>query len=276
MGTGVQKLSGVVVALVLAAALVAACDTSTPAARAVGPSTVPPTTSPPPSSTAPAVPVGTAQRPGDVFDLSRWHLTLPTGEGDDPEVVRQPELDTYSGAHFHLDDSATGVVFTTNAGGVTTSGSDYPRTELREMDGTERAAWSSRSGVHTMRLRAAITALPPVKPEVVTAQIHDGDDDVLEIRLEDRHLIAQYEDGDRDLTLDPDYRLGTPFDLEIVAAAGGIEVRYDGAVAARIPQVGSGWFFKAGSYLQSNPERGDAADAVGTVVIYALDVEHTP
>ena len=42
-----------------------------------------------------------------------------------------------------------------------------------------------------------------------------------------------------------------------------------------IAQSGSGWYFKTGSYLQSNTEKGDAPDAVGKVVLYQVDVTHT-
>jgi hypothetical protein len=38
---------------------------------------------------------------------------------------------------------------------------------------------------------------------------------------------------------------------------------------------GSGWYFKSGSYVQSNLDRGDQADAVSEVVIYSLQVTHS-
>ncbi|HWT92495.1 MAG TPA: polysaccharide lyase family 7 protein, partial [Solirubrobacteraceae bacterium] len=83
-------------------------------------------------------------------------------------------------------------------------------------------------------------------------------------------------DGDDDATLDPAYTLGTPYDLEIAAADGHIRVSYNGTQKADIVTSGSGWYFKAGSYVQSNLSRGDAPDAQGQVVLYALQVEHTP
>ena len=92
---------------------------------------------------------------------------------------------------------------------MTTSGSSYPRTELREMNGAKLAAWSNTQGTHTLTVRQAVTALPAAKPDVVTAQIHDAEDDVMEVRLESGKLIAQYNDGRTDVTLDPRYTLGT-------------------------------------------------------------------
>ncbi len=218
---------------------------------------------------------GSAQVPGEVLDLRNWYLTLPTGETGHPDTVTQPRLAQYSGPFFRVDEARDGVVFTSQAGGVTTENSGYPRSELREMNGGQKAEWSNRRGEHTLELRQSVTALPPVKPEVVTAQIHDDESDVIEVRLEDNRLVAAYDDGKDEFVLDPAYVLGTPYDLRIVAAAGRIDVFYNGTRAGSAPVAGDDWYFKTGSYLQSNVSRGDAAEAVGAVVLYALRVTHT-
>ncbi len=213
--------------------------------------------------------------PGQVLDLHNWYLTLPTGADHKPDTVLQPALSTYSSPFFQLDAAGDGVVLTSDAGGVTTENSTYPRSELREMNGDKRARWSNRNGVHTLEVRQSVTTLPPVKPEVVTAQIHDAKDDVIEVRVEGNRLLASYDDGKGEFVIDPDYVLGTPYDLAIVAAAARIEVFYNGADAGGAALTGDDWYFKTGSYLQSNVSRGDAADAVGQVVLYALSVTHT-
>jgi hypothetical protein len=231
----------------------------------------------PPAAPAPTLaPPGTAQVPGQLLDLTNWKLTLPTGREGKPEEILEPELSSFTNAFFRLNEGRDGVVFTANAGGVTTSGSSYPRSELREMNGQEMASWSNTAGTHTMRVREAVTRLPAVKPHVVAAQIHDAEDDIIEVRLEGQRLLVQYNDGDDDATLDPAYALGTPYDLEIDAADGHIRVSYNGTQKADIVKSGAGWYFKAGSYVQSNLSRGDAPDAEGQVVIYALNVQHAP
>jgi Alginate lyase len=216
-----------------------------------------------------------ARYPGELLDLRNWYLTLPSGEEGRPDTVEQPALDTYGSSWFGLDDGGDGVVFTANAGGVTTKNSSYPRSELREMNGTEKAAWSNTGGTHTLEVRQAVLSVPSAKPEVVTAQIHDASDDVMEIRLEGERLIAQYDDGHENITVDPSYVLGTPFNLRIVAADGRIDVFYNDEHRAEIRRTGSGWYFKTGSYLQSNPEKGDAPDAVARVVLYSVQVTHS-
>jgi Alginate lyase len=222
---------------------------------------------------------GSAVRPSQLLDLRNWYLTLPTGSSGRPDTVEQPDLDGYSSAFFQVDPQRDGVVFTANAGGVTTKNSTYPRSELREMNGAEKASWSNRTGTHTLTVRQAVTELPKAKPELVTAQIHDEESDVMEIRLEDKRLIAQYggddKGGKKEFVVDEDYTLGTPYDLRLVATGGRVDVVYNGKPAGSIAQSGAGWYFKTGSYLQSNTEKGDAADAVGKVVLYQVGVTHT-
>lgn len=237
---------------------------------------------PPSASVSPSAPsktlagaVSSARFPSDVLDLRNWYLTLPTGAPGHPDTVNQPQLGTYASSYFQLDPAKDGVVFTADAGGATTVGSRYPRSELREMNGDLQASWSNTSGSHTMTVRQAVVALPTAKPDVVTAQIHDTQSDVVEIRLQGRQLIAQYDNGKTNITLDPAYVLGTRYDLRIVAASSHIAVFYNGVQKADIDQSGSGWYFKSGSYVQSNPSKGERPDAVGVVVIYGLTVSHT-
>lgn len=236
----------------------------------------------PPSCPLPVIPEaeppraqGAATRPGDLLDLANWYLTLPIGPEGDPDSIDQPELLDYRSDWFDLTPDGTGVVFRAPAGGVTTKNSKYARSELREMRGEEKAAWSNTEGVHTLESRQAITKVPPVRPEVSATQIHDGGDDVMQIRLEGSTLVAQYADGAEQVVIDPAYRLGTPYDLRIVAADGRITVFYDGEQRAEIERSGSSWYFKVGAYTQSNPERGDHPDALAEVVVYSLRIEHS-
>lgn len=137
----------------------------------------------------------------------------------------------------------------------------------------QRASWSNTGGLHTMTIRQAITHLPDVKPHVVAGQIHDASDDVIMIRLERNHLFVEA-GGDEIGVLDPAYVLGTPFTVQITARDGYIQVSYNGELKVHYNQSGSGYYFKAGCYTQSNPSKGDAADAYGEVIIYSLQVSH--
>ncbi len=220
-----------------------------------------------------------ADHPADLLDLSNWKLTLPVGTDESPLEIEQPELDSYSNPpYFQLTAAKDGVLFQAACGGVTTSGSSYPRSELREMTegGTNEASWSTTVGTHTMFIEQAITHLPEIKQHVVAGQIHDRDDDVIVIRLEGTKLFIDL-NGDDGPTLDANYTLGKIFSVRFVAQDGSIKIFYNDATTPAIdyPHNATGCYFKAGCYTQSNPSKGDTASAYGKVVIHALSVSHS-
>lgn len=137
--------------------------------------------------------------PADVINLTNWKITLPI-DANGLQIgsaieIKQVLLDTFSIAPWYQNNQDnTGVVFRANCGGATTSGSGYPRSELREMinNGATNASWSSSTGTHTMEIEQAITHLPVVKKHIVVGQIHDGSDDVIVFRLEGTKLFMVY------------------------------------------------------------------------------------
>jgi hypothetical protein len=85
--------------------------------------------------------------PAQVLDLTNWKLTTPAKNSNgDALEVSQPALATYRNASFFdIGPKGVGVLFTAAAGGATTSGSSYPRSELREMTGGEAAVECGRA-----------------------------------------------------------------------------------------------------------------------------------
>jgi poly(beta-D-mannuronate) lyase len=217
--------------------------------------------------------------PSDVLDLRNWYVGIPvaTRRPDSPDIIGQPRLTGFSDRWFHVTDDGTGVVCTANAGGATTRGSRYPRTELREMAGAAKAAWDSAVGTHALQVTEAITRTTPNRPHMIAAQIHDTTADVMQIRLQGSTLMVRSHDpngGNVRHILDDDYRLGAVFTIRIVASAAGVQVFHDGSLATTIPVAGAGWYFKTGAYLQSNADY-DAPDALGSVVLYDVQVAHS-
>jgi hypothetical protein len=231
---------------------------------------------------APAAPAG--EHPAQVLDLSNWKITLPVNaEGafsGRPFEILQPQLRAFTSAPY-FQVRGDGVQFRAPVNGVTTSGSRYPRSELREMaeNGTKNASWATDSGVHTMVIEQAITAVPASKRHVVAGQIHDGNDDVLVVRLEHPRLYVDHNGVDGPV-LTPSYTLGTRFTVKIEASNGEIRVYYNGSAmsADTYKKVGAGNYFKAGAYTQSNCTRETVctAENFGEVVIYRLEVSHQP
>jgi len=171
------------------------------------------------------------------------------------------------------------VQFRAPTNGVTTSGSGYPRSELREMkdSGKSNASWSTSSGTHTMIIDEAITAVPKTKKHVVAGQIHDASDDVIVIRLEFPKLFVDI-NGETGPTLDSNYVLGKRFTVKFVASGGKVKVYYNNSSSAAytLSKSASGCYFKAGAYTQSNCDKESSCSSsnYGEVNIYSLEVTH--
>jgi hypothetical protein len=221
--------------------------------------------------------------PSEVLNLTNWKVTVPAGAQESPTEVKQPVLATYAlSPYFSLKNGCNnGVQFRAPVNSVTTSGSSYPRSELREMtnNGLSSASWSPTVGTHTMFIDEAVTAVPQTKKHVVVGQIHDANDDVVVIRLQYPILFIDV-NGVKGKTLDSNYTLGKRFTVKFEAGGGKVKIYYNGATTPiqTINSTSTGDYFKAGTYTQSNCSTevagSCASDNYGENVIYNLWVTH--
>ena len=218
--------------------------------------------------------------PSQILDLHNWKLTVPIGDSEKPTEIRQPELNTYVlDPWFVLTPDTQAVRFRSPVSAVTTKGSNYPRSELREMvnNGRTNASWSSTIGRHMMTVDQAITAVPKTKQHVVAGQIHDADDDIIVIRLENPNLYINV-DGKNVYTLDSNYTLGKRFQFAFDVQGGKTNVYYNNSQKPvyTLTQTYHGAYFKAGVYTQSNCSKEKSTDChennFGEVIIYNLEV----
>ncbi|EYF01166.1 polyguluronate lyase precursor [Chondromyces apiculatus DSM 436] len=224
-----------------------------------------------------------AEYPSEVLDLTHWKLTLPidTSHAGSPDEIKRPELDTFlDSTYFRVNATGDAVAFKAHTGGYTTSGSGYPRSELREMtsNGASNASWSSSSGKHTLFIDQKVTHLPDVKKHIVVGQIHDGDDDVIVFRLEGQKLFIDL-NGDDGPTLTSNYVLGTRFTVKFEVQNNVVKCYYNGTLAYSYPKSFTGAYFKAGAYVQSSCQgskkiTGESCSAYGEVELYDLQVQH--
>lgn len=222
--------------------------------------------------------------PSAVINLTDWKLNIPVaGSNGFSKEIMQPDLNGYADEYFHVNTAGDAVVFRAHANGVTTKGSTYPRSELREMqnNGKDKASWSiaSGGGTHTMMITQAVTHLPTQKPHVVVGQIHDADDDVIVFRLENKKLFIDH-NGTAGPVLTNNYHLGTKFTVKFVAGGGAVRCYYNGVYVESYPSTATGCYFKAGMYTQSKTtekdgrEDKDDANAYGEVEVYNVTVTH--
>lgn len=204
-------------------------------------------------------------QPVDIIG-SEWKLTLPIGNSKKPVEYLVDGYKSLSNQYFHIRDDK--LVFSAPCGGVTTKNTKYSRSELREMINGKKAAWGSDDGVlHTMKYNFACTHLPKKKNQVVIGQIHNDEDDVVEIRLTGSKLEAIH-DSTIYGKLTDDYVLGTFINIEITAVDGFITVKGLGNVI-RFKAKNKGCYFKIGCYVQSTEE-----NEYGEVLLSRVLVEH--
>ena len=227
------------------------------------------------------------------IDLSNWKLQLPIDakgsfRGKAAEVL-SPASYSHSD-YFHMGNG--GIVLAAPVNGATTGGSDYARSELREMNGSAKAGWSVAQGGRlsaTVRVDAAPTQSDGSFGKVVVGQIHGGSGQLVRLAWEDGTLFYANDkttNGTKDLHIEllnssgqqPSVSRNETFSyvLDVSANTLTVSVKADGQTYSSSSPIHRSWtdnafFFKAGAYLGVN-ERGGSG--VGQVSIFRLDVDH--
>lgn len=219
----------------------------------------------------------------DALALDLWRLQMPVS------TRRKGKVDEYGPAELTVPGFAVppwyqpghgnGVRMRAHVGGAVTSArTKHARCEYRELnaDGTP-AAWSATDGrTHRLDLRLAVAALPPARPRLVFAQIHDGDDDVAQIGVEGSRVWARFGDDGEDVVFDDTYRAGDALTVSLEVFLDTVRVYHGDEWVMSHPVTGTSLYFKAGCYVQSTAEREGNPGAYGEVVLYEARPTHGP
>jgi parallel beta-helix repeat protein len=110
-----------------------------------------------------------AKPPGSNFDLSHWKLTLPDAVASE---IPAAQLTAGSTNSFFFTGADGAMVFWCPVTGGTTSGSSYPRAELRELLDPENdnVNWTGY-GTHILNAQCKVTQIPSSKKTII-GQIH--------------------------------------------------------------------------------------------------------
>src|SRR5918995_7031556 len=86
--------------------------------------------------------------PSGNLNLSNWKITLPVDQSGtlSGTAVEVQNLSGYKNSKYFYTGSDGAMVFYAPVDGATTKGSSYARSELREMNGSEKAAWDLSKG----------------------------------------------------------------------------------------------------------------------------------
>jgi len=221
---------------------------------------------------------------GDAGGQNHYNVGIGQGTsgGQNHEDFSQALIEAgYTDPDKFFLNSDNNPVFRINAGaGRTSTNTAHPRSELREylQDGTTKAAWDARSGVHYMRARSRIIDVTANRPWVCFFQIHGTEglspepSDLVRVQVEgstgqttNLSIICRRSppSGGAEIvtTLATGYDVNDWVSWEIRFDAGRLRIILDGAtvldVASGMAQAGC--YFKMGCYLQDNVEKGATA-----------------
>lgn len=224
--------------------------------------------------------------PGSNFNLGIWQLQLPSGSPGSPDTISSSGLEGgYSSQYFYTDSSDGAMTFWTPEKGVTTPNSNFPRSELREMNANGTAANWRLSGTHTLNATLRVTKVPS---SVAIGQIKIGSPLESGVTTSTKPTLEMYYRSSGDIVVgienSPDggqtphtianIPLGTKFTYQIKATGSTLTVTINGVAhswplnPAFLPH---GQYFKAGDYIQSS----SSSTTIGAEVkFYALSVTH--
>nr|WP_321979751.1 polysaccharide lyase family 7 protein [uncultured Cohaesibacter sp.] len=230
----------------------------------------------------------------DNFDLSAWKLNLPIDfdGGTDGRARTISKLDGYESEYFYdAEDGA--MVMRASVDGATTGNARYARTELREKDGDESAAWYLSEGgtmTATLRIDEAPVWENGEDGKIVIGQVRGTVDELVRLYWDNGSVYYYSEhSGSEDKTLkftftnedgdEPSISKGEIFSYQIEVRDDEIKVVIyaDGDVYISETSITDHWTneplnFKAGCYLQLNESMGSGT---GQVSFYGLDYSHT-
>jgi hypothetical protein len=222
--------------------------------------------------------------PGGNFDLSLWELQLPTGSSGSPTTVAPAQLEGPNGfqdSYFHTSSSDGAMTFWDPENGVTTTNSNFPRSELREMTSSGAAANWFAPGTHTMTATLRVTQVPD---HVCVGQVHLGSGGSSKPLFE----LFYYANGDIEMAIEQspaggnevlynvgNVPLGTQWSYVLGVSGSTISLVLNGGAkrtwTASSSFNGYGLYFKAGDYDQSS---GSSSSVGARVGFYSLSVHH--
>lgn len=232
--------------------------------------------------------------PSRNFNLTHWKITLPTDRNGTVSgtAIEVKNLNGYVNTKYFYTASDGAMVFKAPVGGATTSGSRYARSELREMNGSERAAWTVAEGGFmkaTLEVDQAPTLFNGAKGRVVVGQVHGQNDELVRLYWEKSTLyfvndIAGATGQETKFALTnkagskPNVALNERFSYSIDVTADRVKVTVsaDGQTYTATDHIHQAWrsdafYFKAGTYLGVNETQGTG---YGQTSFYDLKFSH--
>jgi hypothetical protein len=220
------------------------------------------------------------------IDYSIWSLQLPIGSGTSPTTISPMQLLAgFSNEYFYAGDDG-GQIFMDPATGITTSGSQHCRSEMREMSpGGGGAAWPS-TGTNTMTVTGKVLKVGGGSSGTVTVgQVFNGTDSIPLCELEYstslggfKLLYEEAKGGGMTTNLETPVALNERYEFELALNDGKLFVSINGKqVYTRTPSpaiAAKRFYFKFGNYDQTAKSGPISSEPYTLVEVYTVKVVH--
>jgi hypothetical protein len=221
--------------------------------------------------------------PGQNFNLKAFKLQTLTPGLAFVEISPDSLTRGYTSRFFHTDSIDGSMVFWTPSNGGTTSGSSYPRCELRQTSGG--APWKlTDTTMYKMSAVCKVTIAPSANPTVTIGQIHGSNNNSELVELEwnglsagNCKLTAMFQTNDAAgsnlfVTAATGLSLGSQITYDLTMKKGVVSVTVNGKTVSQTYTTQyygttDGYYFKAGNYLQYHSTN---ASAVSEAKFYSL------
>jgi hypothetical protein len=228
---------------------------------------------------------GTASLAASI-DYSIWLLQLPIGSGSSPATVSSSQLAAGYTSNYFYKAADGGQAFMDPATGVTTSGSEHCRTELRELTSAgAQAAWTA-SGTNSMTVSGRVLKVGGgLSGAVTVGQLFNGTDSIplceLEFSTRAGGFKLLYEEAKGAGTrtdLGAPIALNTPYTFTLALSSGELRVTVNGKqVYTHAPSASTlakKFYFKFGNYDQTATAGAVSATPYTVVEAYSVRVVH--
>jgi hypothetical protein len=202
--------------------------------------------------------------PGQLFDLTSFALQLPVSDGGGGvQQIKQPALATYTSEYFYTNASSGAMTFWCPENGAHTSGSSYPRSELRQVPDFTLGRKAQ------MNVSMSVDKLP-TGGSIPVGQIHfDGISGhcsiVIELEYSSGSLVAHLRDSackSLSKTVGSGYSLGEVFSYSLIVDGLDVQATSDSGTMAPYaydwvikgcgqPAGKCPLYFKVGDYVQT-------------------------
>ena len=227
--------------------------------------------------------------PGSNFDLSAWKLQTLDSNSNFVEISASQLKAGYTSSFFYTNTQDGSMVCKVPGNGGTTSGSSYPRVELRQM--SKGANWAlADTSEHYLSAQCKVITVAAVKPQIVIGQIHGGDNNSELIKLRwtgyqpgQCYIEARFQTNDSagteyGVTLANGMSLGDLITYSIRMKSGKITVTVNGSSGSQTYSTyyygtTDRYYFKAGDYFQYN---SSDPNIYGLTQFYKLSLTSPP